>query len=197
MINFGLVLWLVLAYISGSLCSAIIVCRCCGLSDPRQGGSNNPGATNVLRLHGKKYAALVFLGDALKAVVPLMIAHLSAQPYSVLAWMGALAVLGHVYPIFFKFNGGKGVATALGVYFGLSCPLGLMILAIWLGMAYWRGYSSLASITAILCAPMLACWWLQTSMVFLPLLGITMLIVCTHIENIQRLCAGQESKLKF
>jgi len=197
MAYFSLVIWLCMAYLSGSLCSAIVVCRCFGLSDPRQGGSNNPGATNVLRLHGKKYAALVFLGDALKAMLPMKIAYFSGQSFEVLAWMGALAVLGHVYPLFFDFKGGKGVATALGVYVGLSSLFGLVILAIWLGMAFWRRYSSLASLTAILIAPGLAWWWFQTWMLLWPLLLISLIIVYTHGDNIRRLYTGQESKIKI
>jgi glycerol-3-phosphate acyltransferase PlsY len=195
--NLSAFIWVCIAYLSGSLCSAILVCRLCGLTDPRVGGSNNPGATNVLRLHGKKYAAMVFLGDMLKATIPLVFAHVLGCLPLVLAWMGLFAVLGHIFPIFFKFKGGKGVATALGVYFGLSWILGCMVLGIWIVVAYLKRYSSLASLVSMSCAPFLACWWLASPEVLFPLLGLGILIIVMHHANILRLFSGQESKLKF
>jgi glycerol-3-phosphate acyltransferase PlsY len=174
-----------------------MVCRLFGLSDPRSSGSNNPGATNVLRLHGKKYAAMVFLGDMLKGTLPLLFAQAFDFSYLVLAWMGLFAVLGHVFPIFFQFKGGKGVATALGVYFGLSWILGLMVLGLWILVAYLKRYSSLASLISMTFAPFFAWWWTKSLLILIPLLGLSLLVVAMHQANIIRLFSGQESKLKF
>jgi glycerol-3-phosphate acyltransferase PlsY len=195
--QFYLGLWILFAYLSGSLCSAIVVCRLCGLSDPRSSGSNNPGATNVLRLHGKSYAALVLLGDILKATLPLLIAHVCGLALSVQAWMGLFAVLGHIFPIFFRFKGGKGVATALGVYFGLSWSLGLMVLGLWILIAYFKRYSSLASLISMSLAPIFSYLWTHDILTCLPLGLISLLVIWMHYANILRLLAGQESKLKF
>ncbi|MCG7963964.1 MAG: glycerol-3-phosphate 1-O-acyltransferase PlsY, partial [Candidatus Thiodiazotropha taylori] len=115
----------VIAYLLGSISSAIIVCRLMGLPDPRSQGSNNPGATNVLRIGGKKAAAITLFGDMVKGLIPMLIAHLFDAPPLYLALTGLAAFLGHLYPVFFNFKGGKGVATALGVQFGLHWGVGL------------------------------------------------------------------------
>ncbi|MCB1799073.1 MAG: glycerol-3-phosphate acyltransferase, partial [Gammaproteobacteria bacterium] len=110
---------IIAAYLMGSISSAIVVCRLMGLPDPRTQGSNNPGATNVLRIGGRKAAAITLLGDSLKGFVPVALCHLLDRPEQTFAVVGAAAFLGHLYPVFFGFRGGKGVATALGVQFGL------------------------------------------------------------------------------
>ena len=126
---------IIAAYLLGSISSAIVVCRLMGLPDPRTQGSNNPGATNVLRIGGKKAAAITLLGDSLKGFVPVALCHLLDRPELIFALVGAAAFLGHLYPVFFGFRGGKGVATALGVQFGLGWAIGGAVAATWLFMA--------------------------------------------------------------
>ena len=139
-------------YLFGSISAAIIVCRLMGLPDPRTEGSRNPGATNVARLGGKKAAALTLAGDMLKGLLPVLAAHaLQAGPL-VLALTALAAFLGHLYPVFFGFQGGKGVATALGVTFGLHWMIGLLTAATWLATALLFRYSSLSALVACLTA---------------------------------------------
>lgn len=193
---FGLLL-IILGYFSGSICSAILVCRICGLPDPREGGSKNPGATNVLRLHGKKYAAMVFVGDMLKGTIPVLIGHLFGLSPAYLGWISLACVLGHVFPVFFEFKGGKGVATALGCYFGINFLFGVMCLLVWMFMVLWKRYSSLASITMVLAAPFISMFMVHIHALFVPLLAISALILFKHKENIERLMKGEESLVKF
>jgi glycerol-3-phosphate acyltransferase PlsY len=188
---------IIISYLSGSLCSAIIVCRIFNLSDPREGGSGNPGATNVLRLHGKKYAAMVLLGDMLKGTIPVLLARLADMPTVFLGWAALVAVSGHMFPIFFKFHGGKGVATALGSFFGKNLFLGAICLALWVIVAKVLKYSSVASIVMVLFAPIIAVITLVNSGIFLPMLLMALMIIAQHRENIQRLTKGEESKVKF
>lgn len=188
---------MIMSYLSGSLCSAIIVCRIFKLSDPRDGGSGNPGATNVLRLHGKKYAAMVLLGDMLKGTIPILLARVVDMPTVFLGWAAMAAVAGHMFPIFFKFQGGKGVATALGCFFGMNLFLGAICLALWVIVAKVLKYSSVASIVMVLFAPIVAVITLANSGIFLPMLLMALMIIAQHRENIQRLTKGEESKIKF
>ena len=188
---------IIISYLSGSLCSAIIVCRIFNLSDPREGGSGNPGATNVLRLHGKKYAAMVLVGDMLKGTIPVLLARLADMPTVFLGWTALVAVSGHMFPIFFKFHGGKGVATALGSFFGMNLFLGAICLALWVIVAKVLKYSSVASIVMVLFAPIIAVITLVNSGIFLPMLLMALMIIAQHRENIQRLTKGEESKVKF
>ena len=140
-------------YLLGSISAAIIVCKLMGLPDPRSEGSRNPGATNVARIGGKKAAALTLLGDMLKGLLPVLLAHALDAGAVVLAGTALAAFLGHLYPVFFGFQGGKGVATALGVSFGLHWLAGLTIAGIWLVMALLFRYSSLSALTAIALSP--------------------------------------------
>lgn len=197
MTDLMLILLMITGYLSGSLCSAIIVCQLCGLSDPRQDGSKNPGATNVLRLHGKKYAGMVFAGDVLKGTIPVVIGHFLGLSYVCLGWITLACVLGHMFPIFFKFKGGKGVATALGCFFGIHVMFGLICLFIWLLVAWLKRYSSLASIVMISSGPFLAMLLLHTENIFFPLFVLTIIVLYKHKENITRLIQGEESKVKF
>ncbi|MBW4051062.1 MAG: glycerol-3-phosphate acyltransferase, partial [Proteobacteria bacterium] len=123
---------MVATYCIGSLCSAVIVAHLCHLPDPRTEGSRNPGTTNILRIAGKKYAVIVLLADFLKGLLPVLLLKWSHLAPDYLGYVGFIAVLGHIYPMFFKFSGGKGVATSLGVLFGLSGWLGLAVIATWL-----------------------------------------------------------------
>ncbi len=185
----------VFAYLLGSLSTAIIVCRLMGLPDPRSQGSRNPGATNVLRIGGKKAAAITLAGDFLKGLVPVVVARLAGADEAVLAAVAMAAFLGHLYPLFFGFIGGKGVATALGVLLAISWPVALICLAIWLLVAKVFKLSSLAALTAAVAAPLLM-WWLEPSPVFLAMtIVIVVLLVWRHRSNIQRLLSGAEGKI--
>ena len=189
------ILLVVLAYLLGSVSSAIIVCRLMGLPDPRTQGSNNPGATNVLRIGGKRAAAITLLGDSLKGLVPLLLAHALDQGPPALAATGIAAFLGHLYPVFFGFQGGKGVATALGVQFGLYWPLGLCVAAIWLFVAKVLKISSLSALVSMGLAPFLLwfLWddpWLITMQVL-----ISLILFWRHKRNIQNLLSGAEGRL--
>lgn len=187
---------MIVSYIVGSFCSAIIVSELCHLEDPRTAGSKNPGATNVLRLSGKKYAAIVLLCDMLKGLAPLVIGHLfGASPY-LLGWMGLAAVLGHIFPIFYGFQGGKGVATALGVMLGISPLLGGLSCVTWLITAKLSRYSSLASIVSIAASPLLVLCSVNRGATF-PILVMAGCILYKHKSNITRLKNHEESKINI
>ena len=184
-------------YLFGSISTAIIVCKLMGLPDPRTTGSRNPGATNVARLGGKKAAALTLAGDMLKGLVPVLIAHaLQASP-TILAATALAAFLGHLYPVFFGFQGGKGVATALGVIYGLYWPVGLFTTGIWLAMAMVFRYSSLAALTAILLTPLGFMWLLPERPIIIAMVVMTTLLYWRHRSNISNLLSGKEDKISF
>ncbi len=189
------VLWIVGAYLMGSIASAVVVARLMGLPDPRTQGSGNPGATNVLRLGGKKAAALTLLGDVLKGVIPVLAARLAGLPETGVALVALAAFLGHLYPVFFGFKGGKGVATAFGVLVAGVPLLGLAILATWLAVAFATRISSLSALTAAALAPLYAHWlglalvWTVVSAV------IAVLVFWRHRSNIRNLLAGREERI--
>jgi len=189
-----LIVCIAVAYLLGSLCSAVIVCQAFKLPDPRASGSNNPGATNVLRLAGKKYAAIVLLGDFLKGLLAVWFASIMHLSPFVQGLVGLAAVLGHVYPIFFEFKGGKGVATTLGVLFGFQPILGLMVIVIWMLVAYFSRYASLASMVAVTIAPFLS---INGKSAFIPLFIIALIVLYQHRNNIIRLREGREPKIKL
>jgi len=194
-----LLLALVLAYLIGSLSFAVIVSRVMGLSDPRSYGSGNPGATNVLRSGNKKAAALTLLLDAVKGLVPVLLVMQFGEPYGLdedaAAWVGLAAFAGHVWPVFFRFAGGKGVATAAGVLLGLNVWLGLATLATWLIVAYFFRYSSLAALVAAVFAPFYHALIWRPSLVTLALMVMAGLLLWRHASNISKLLAGTESKI--
>ena len=183
------------AYGFGSISSATIVCRLMRLPDPRNSGSNNPGATNVLRIGGKKAALITLIGDMLKGLLPMLSAKMLTDNAAVIALVGMATFMGHLYPVFFGFKGGKGVATASGVFMGLSGSLTLVLLAIWLGMAGLFRYSSLAALTAATLAPFIVLWLLPSLPFFLLTLVIAILLFWRHRANIVRLLSGEESKI--
>lgn len=187
----------VLGYLCGSLASAIIVCRIMKLPDPREGGSGNPGATNVLRLGGKKAAAFTLAGDVLKGVVPVLLAHLLTDSPTILAATAVAAVVGHMYPIFFQFKGGKGVATAFGAVGALVYPVALFMAAIWVLTAMATRYASLASMAAAVVAPLFALVFIREPAYILGLAVIAALLVYRHKDNIARLKAGNESEISL
>ena len=194
-----IVIALVGAYLVGSLSFAVIVSRLMGLADPRSYGSKNPGATNVLRSGNKAAALLTLALEALKGYVPVVAALLLSARFgfsdALLAWVGLAAFLGHLWPVFFRFQGGKGVATAAGALLAINPWLGLATLASWLIIAAFFRYSSLASIVAALFAPFyqLLIWGAGWSA--LPLVVMSLLLVWRHEGNIRKLLAGTESRI--
>lgn len=194
----------VLAYLIGSLSFAVIVSSVMGLNDPRTYGSGNPGATNVLRSGSKKAAALTLLLDAIKGLVPVLLVKYVGPDYGLhegtLALVAIAAFLGHLFPVFFKFKGGKGVATALGVLLGLSGWLGLLVLVTWLLVALTTRYSSLSALIAAVMAPVYyvlfgSSLWVYDKPVLLAVIAMSALLLWRHAENINRLLKGQESKI--
>ena len=184
-------------YLFGSISTAIIVCKLMGLPDPRTEGSGNPGATNVARLGGKKAAVLTLLGDMLKGLIPVLIAHAMQAAPLILAGTALAAFLGHLYPVFFGFRGGKGVATALGVIYGLDWHVGLLTTAIWLAMALLFRYSSLAALIAILLAPLGFLWLWPEPAVIAAMAIMTVMLYWRHRSNISNLLSGREGKISF
>ncbi len=187
---------LVITYLAGSLSSAVLVCRLLHLPDPRNEGSGNPGATNVLRIGGKKAALLVLLGDVLKGALPLYLAASLHIGTAGLAWLAIAAVAGHIWPLFFQFRGGKGVATAFGAAVAIHPSLGLLLALTWLAMAAVFRYSSLAALTATLLAPLYGLVLLGWKVV-LPLLIISGILLWRHRQNIARLRQRKEPKIKL
>jgi len=181
------------AYLFGSISAAIIVCKILGLPDPRTQGSNNPGATNVLRIGGKKAAAITLAADMLKGFLPVLLAVLLNSDELTLALVAFAAFLGHLYPLFFGFKGGKGVATALGVILGLSWPVALAMMLTWLAVAYGLKISSMSALVAAALAPFYF-WWLTGSEVFILMsVLLSILLIWRHRSNIQRLIDGTET----
>jgi glycerol-3-phosphate acyltransferase PlsY len=187
----------VLGYLCGSLASAVIVCRVLKLPDPRKQGSGNPGATNVLRLGGKNAAAMTLAGDVLKGAIPVLLAHLLSDSPAVLAGTALAAIVGHMYPVFFQFKGGKGVATTLGAVAALVYPVALFMGAVWVLTAMATRYSSLASMAAAVAAPPFALVFIQEPTYTLALVIIAALLVYRHRDNIQRLRDGSESEIEL
>ncbi|HHI77260.1 MAG TPA: glycerol-3-phosphate 1-O-acyltransferase [Gammaproteobacteria bacterium] len=184
-----------IAYLLGSVSSAIIVCRLLGLPDPRERGSGNPGATNVLRIGGKKAAAITLLGDMLKGLLPMLAGHWLVVSPAVLALTGLAAFLGHLYPVFFRFRGGKGVATALGVQLGLYWPIGASVAALWLFVAKVLRISSAAALVSQGLAPLIVWWFWPAPELVAMQVAITLLLFWRHRDNIRRLRRGEEGRI--
>lgn len=183
------------AYLLGSISSAIVVCRLMALPDPRTQGSNNPGATNVLRIGGKKAAAITLVGDSLKGLIPMLIGHLLGAGPAALAGIGLAAFLGHLYPLFFGFQGGKGVATALGVQFGLYWPIGLSVALIWLFVAKVLKISSASALVCMALAPVIVWVFWPEPVLIIGQYIITALLFWRHRSNILNLMSGTEDKI--
>ena len=185
----------VAAYLAGSLTSAVIACRALGLGDPREDGSGNPGATNVMRLHGKKAALLTLGGDVLKGLLPVLLLRLVEAPGAFVVAGGTAAFLGHLYPVFFGWRGGKGVATFIGALLGFHWLLGAAFIAIWLAAALLFRYSSAAALCGAAFAPLL-CWLLLADGYYLAGVGsMAVLLIWRHRSNISNLRAGTEEKI--
>ena len=187
------------AYLIGSLSFAVIVSKYYGMDDPRTYGSGNPGATNVLRSGKKKAAALTLLGDALKGLVAVVLARCLQDALTLsditIAVVAVAALVGHMWPLFFGFKGGKGVATALGVLLALSPATALVCAAIWLVMAFGFKVSSLAALAATVAAPLVAFWLMPYSSWAWATVVIAVLVLYRHKSNIQNLLQGKEGKI--
>lgn len=186
---------LVFAYLVGSFASGIILCRLTNRSDPRDAGSGNIGATNVLRLTGDRiFSAMVLFGDVVKGIIPVLLGRLLNVTETQLAFIVLFVFLGHLFPIYFQFKGGKGVATALGALLAFSWVLALVACIVWLFVFLWLRIVSLASIVAALFVIVLGFWLIpnRTSYFLIALVGL--FIIARHYANIQRLIQGQETR---
>lgn len=187
---------LISAYLIGSLSSAILLCKLAGLPDPRSQGSGNPGATNVLRFGGKKLAATVLIIDVIKGVLPVVIACLLGLDQTWMAATAFFAFLGHLYPVFFDFKGGKGVATALGGFLALSPLMAGAALLTWIVIFLISRISSLSAITAAAMTPVYSLWLLESINARWIVLIMAVMLLLRHASNIQRLISGEESQSK-
>lgn len=187
--------WVLLAYSVGSVSSAIIVCKLMGLPDPRSEGSGNPGATNVLRIGGKKAAALTLVGDMLKGYLPVALAVWFELDSMVIIAIGVAAFVGHLWPVFFEFKGGKGVATELGVLFGLNPIIGAATAVVWLFIAKGLKISSLAALVAMVLAPVFTWYWSGLMTWVVGVAVMSLILIWRHRSNIQRLLSGEESAI--
>ena len=197
LLNITLVL---LAYLCGSVSSAVVICKLLQLADPRTHGSNNPGATNMLRLHGKKAAALTLAGDVLKGLLPVLATHYILMPFElkahelIVALAALAAFCGHVYPVFFGFRGGKGVATFIGVLFGMYWPLGLVFVGTWLVVAFLFRYSSLSGLVAAALAPISSALLYPAREYITVITLMSLILFWRHRSNIRNLLSGKEDK---
>ena len=186
---------IIFAYLAGSISSAVVVCKFMGLADPRTQGSGNPGATNVLRMGNKKAAAITLLADALKGLLPVLLAKVLTDDIGVIALVAIAAFLGHLFPVFFGFKGGKGVATAAGVFFGISLPAGVMVALTWLLVASVTKISSVAALVAASLSPLYFAFilgeWVYTATAAL----LALILIYRHRSNIRDLLKGKEGKI--
>lgn len=181
------------AYLVGSISSAIIVCRMFNVDDPRKHGSGNPGATNVLRIAGPTPAILVLIIDVLKGTIMVWGAYYLGLPPIALGLVAIAVCLGHSFPLYFGFSGGKGVATAFGSLLPIGLDLSLILVGLWLGILFSTGYSSLAAVITVCLAPVLT-WFIKAEYA-LPVAMLSLLIILRHKENLSRLMKGEEPKI--
>ena len=192
---FNITLFAGLAYLIGSFSTAIITCKIMGIKDPRKTGSQNPGATNVLRHGGKKAAIITLLGDMLKGLIPVLIViQLQIEPAGV-ALVGLFALLGHVFPVYYGFKGGKGVATYYGVVLGMNWLVGLIALVIWFVMAVIVKISSLSALVSIFFTPFILWYFSQSVELTSAVTVMSILVFWRHKENIKALLQGSEEKI--
>lgn len=192
--HFDIVIATLIAYLFGSISSAIIVCKIMRLPDPRTQGSKNPGATNVLRIGGKVPAIITLAGDVLKGVIPVLVAKWIGLSSLGLALVTFAAFFGHLFPIFFRFQGGKGVATLFGCMFALNLEIGLAMGVTWLIVAFLFRYSSLASLITAILAPFYT-WYFTNWDCTIAVCCMSILLILRHHSNIKKLIAGKESKI--
>ena len=189
------ILLIVFAYLLGSIASAIVVCKLMGLQDPRSLGSGNPGATNVLRFHGKKAAVFTLSGDIFKGIIPVIFAKFLAAPDLIIAFTGIAAFTGHLFPAYFNFRGGKGVATFIGILFGMHWLLGVCYVVTWLIIAVLFRYSSLSGLVSAILTPVYTYFILPSPVYVICNSVLAALLVWRHRKNIQNLIAGTENKI--
>jgi len=190
------ILALIIAYLLGSLNTAVLISKYLKLPDPRSTGSGNAGATNMLRSVGRNQAIMVLIGDTLKGIVAILLARMFGADGFVLGLAALAVVIGHVFPVFFKFKGGKGVATMVGATLMLTFWVGLFVAVVWIAIAFLIRYASLASIVAAVCAPLFMMIFGNHAYAF-PLLLVAALVIWRHWENIERLRSGTETKIEF
>jgi glycerol-3-phosphate acyltransferase PlsY len=191
------VILIIIAYLMGSISSAVLVCHVFDLPDPRTSGSGNPGATNVLRHGNKKAAIITLLLDILKGVIPVILTKIFLPLPWVISAAALAAFLRHLYPIFFQFKGGKGVATAFGVFTAVYWPVGILLLLTWLSMAFVFRYSSLSALTAALLAPIFMLVLTKQPLFVLLALIMSTLLIWRHRSNIHKLRNGTEDQIKL
>lgn len=182
-----------ISYFTGAISSAILTCKMLGLEDPRQLGSLNPGASNVLRNHGKLPSALTFLGDVLKVVIPIGVGSALELTDFWLSWIAFSACVGHMYPVYYRFSGGKGVASAFGAITILSWPIASILGLIWVIIAKLSKTAALGSISVWILAPLMI--YFTEQQMFSGFLAISLLILLRHKDNIRRLTQGTENHL--
>jgi glycerol-3-phosphate acyltransferase PlsY len=187
------ILMIITAYLAGSISSAVLVCKLRGLPDPRTSGSGNPGATNVLRIGGVSSAALVLFFDMLKGALPSYLGYKMGLDAASLGFIAVSACLGHIFPIFFAFKGGKGVATAFGAMAPIGGDLAICLILTWIVFLLLTRYSSVAAMATATLAPFFT-WWLDERFI-LPVAMLSTLILIRHKDNIGRLRHGEESKV--
>ena len=193
--NLSTLLYSGIAYLIGSFSTAIATCKIMGIEDPRNTGSNNPGATNVLRHGGKKAAIITLIGDALKGLIPVLIAiQLQASPLTV-GLVGLFALLGHIFPIYYRFKGGKGVATYYGVTLGMNWQVGLIALVIWLIIAKLLKLSSLSALISVFMTPIILWYFTESVELSSVMTVMSVLVFWRHKKNIQLLLQGSEAKI--
>ncbi len=196
----NIILFTGLAYLIGSFSSAIITCKIMGIEDPRNTGSRNPGATNVLRHGGKKAAIITLLGDMLKGLIPVLVVS-RLQVYQlqtdtlIIALVGLFALLGHIFPVYYGFKGGKGVATYYGVILGMNLIAGLIAVAIWFGMAAIVKISSLSALVSIFFTPFILWYFSQSVELTSAVAVMSILVFWRHKQNIKSLLQGSENKI--
>ena len=195
MFDMIVVVLIAVAYLLGSVSTAIISCRLLGLPDPRTTGSGNPGATNVLRTGTRAAAAITLLGDMLKGFIPMLVGHALSVPAPALGSIGLAALLGHIYPLYYGFRGGKGVATGLGVLLGMNSLVGVLTMTTWALTAALFRISSVAALVAILLAPFYAHWIMDSVWLTATTIVMTLLIYWQHRSNIRNLLAGTEQRI--
>lgn len=186
--------FLIAAYLLGSFSSAITLSKIMRFPDPRSEGSHNPGATNVLRIAGKKAAALTLMGDLLKGFIPVLLAAFTLNESIYIALTGLAAFIGHCFPLYYGFKGGKGVATAIGFILAFDWLAGISVVAIWLTVAKVFKLSSLAAVIAFICLPVIYFWLRSDLLITVVLAMLTLILIYRHKENIQRLIKGTEDK---
>lgn len=187
------IIYMIFAYLLGSISSAILICRIASLPDPRQYGSHNPGATNVFRIGGRWAALAVLIFDILKGMLPVWGGYYLGLTQFELGMVALGACLGHIFPIFFRFKGGKGVATAFGAIAPIAWAVAGSIFGTWFIVFLISGYSSLSAVITALLAPFYV-WWFKPEFTF-PVALVSCLLVYRHHDNIQRLWHGQEDKV--